>query len=682
MKAKEKRFLHFLEGSDKHFVIPVYQRNYDWSKTQCEQLFDDLIDISKKDKTHFLGSIVSIYNDSGKDREYLIIDGQQRLTTLSLLLLAIYKIIDKNLMETNTNKEKIRDEYLINKYSDDDKKIRLKPIKNDRESFSLLFKEQEDYVDNNNIIVNFKYFYNRVLDKKISIDDLFFAIQQLVIVEIELINGEDDPQLIFESLNSTGLDLTEADKVRNFILMKENSSTQEKFYNEYWNKIEKNTNYNVSDFIRDYLTIRERSIPNKRQVYLHFKKYVIKNVINIEDLLADLLQFSTYYKKIINSNGDNDNTNLLLQKINKLENVVSYPFIMEVLDDEYNGKISQNTINEILEIIISFVFRRLICSVATNALNKIFMTMGKEIKKYDDYQENYLEIFKYIITGKKLSQRFPDDSEFSLNIMQKDIYNLKGKNKTFLFEQLENFKNTEKVDIENLLSKNSLNIEHIMPQTLNAKWRSYLGVDYEIVHSKYLHTLGNLTLTGYNSQMSNKLFVEKRDMDKGFKESRLFLNKFLHNVECWNIKSINSRAKLLKDRSLKIWKYPISSYKTQEQGLKLFTLDSEDMVFKGEKVISFQFMNGTTKKIGSWKEFYTNVLSILYDLDPIKLKQILNNNKYLYNKDSSNTKIDKHIKISDIYIYGILETEELLSRIRSIIKDIDLDLDDIVFEIK
>ncbi len=395
MKANEKKFTRFLEGSDKHFIIPVYQRNYDWKKEHCKQLFDDLIDISKINRTHFFGSIVSIYNDDGDDLEYLIIDGQQRLTTLSLLLLVIYKIIDNNLLQTNVNKEKIKDEYLINKYEEDDKKIRLKPVKNDKNAFSALFENEDDYIEDSNITINFKYFYERVLKEEISIDKLFSAIKQLVIVDIELKNGEDDPQLIFESLNSTGLDLAEADKVRNFILMKENSSIQEKFYNKYWNKIEENTNYNVSDFIRDYLTIKERIIPNKNKVYFHFKKYITENINNIEDLLIDLLKFSTYYKKIINAKKNDNNISNVLHKINRLESIVTYPFIMEIFEDEKEKIISKDDVVDILNIIVIFVFRRLICEVPTNALNKIFMVMGREIKKYDNYKEYYLEIFKY-----------------------------------------------------------------------------------------------------------------------------------------------------------------------------------------------------------------------------------------------------------------------------------------------
>jgi len=678
LKANEKKFTRFLEGSDKHFIIPVYQRNYDWKKEQCKQLFDDLIDISKTNRTHFLGSIVSIYHDDGEDLEYLIIDGQQRLTTLSLLLLAIYKIINNNLLQTNVNKEQIKDEYLINKYSKDDKKIRLKPVKNDKNAFASLFKEENDYIQDTNITINFQYFYERILKKELSIDKLFLAIKQLIIVDIELKNGEDDPQLIFESLNSTGLDLKEADKVRNFILMKENSSTQERFYTFYWNKIEENTNYNVSDFIRDYLTIKERTIPNKNKVYLHFKRYVTNNIVNIEELLKDLLKFSTYYKKIINSKVNTDEISLILNKINRLESVVTYPFIMEIFEDKDNGIICEEDIKSILNIIVVFVFRRLICEVPTNALNKIFMTMAREIKKYNDFKEHYLEIFKYIITRKKLTGRFPNDEEFGLKIVQKDIYNFKSKNKLFLLEQLENYDNKERVDIENLISNNILTIEHIMPQKLTPIWRESLGSNYEVIHEKYLHTLGNITLTGYNSKLSNKSFLEKRDMQKGFKESRLFLNKALHSLEDWNEEKIINRANDLKDRALIIWTLPHSTYQSEEDNLKIFTLNDDDISFTGEKILSFKFMEEKEKILNSWKDFYRIISSMLYELDPIKFKQIIVDNNYNY---EGLAKVRDSYKINEFYIYTNLSAEAILSRLRVLIEEIGLDVNDLTFTI-
>ena len=678
MKAKEKKFLHFLEGSDKHFVIPVYQRNYDWKKEQCKQLFDDLLDIGNSNRTHFLGSIVSIYHDDGEDREYLIIDGQQRLTTLSLLLLAIYKLIDQNIVQSSVNKRQIIDEYLINKYSKDDKKIRLKPVKNDKNAFSALFKDESNYLQETNITLNYQYFYDRITNDEISVDDLFGAVKQLVIVEIELKNGEDDPQLIFESLNSTGLDLTEADKVRNFILMKENSAVQEQFYIDFWNIIEINTNYNVSNFIRDYLTIKERIIPNKNKVYVHFKKYVLENVTDTKLLLIDLLKFSSFYKDIINSKEQRDKISIVVNKINRLESIVTYPFIMEVFNDYKGNIISEDDVVSILEIIVTFIFRRLICEVPTNSLNKIFMTMGREIKKHIDYKKQYVDIFKYILTHKRLSQRMPEDDEFSLKIIQKDIYNFKSKNKLFLLEQLENFNNKERVDIEGLIETNDLSIEHIMPQTLTSKWRESLGDNFAEIHENYLNTLGNITLTGYNYSMSNKPFLEKRDMEKGFKESRLYLNKSLHEIDQWNEDTIIERAKFLKSRALKVWEYPTSSYESTDEILKLFTLDDDNRSFTGEKIISFKFMEEKEKKVNSWKELYKKVCLILFELDPIKFKQIITDHKFTYNGGI----IKDRIKIDNCQIYSNLNIDSFLSRLRIIVQEIGLDLDDLSFVIE
>jgi uncharacterized protein with ParB-like and HNH nuclease domain len=525
MKADQKDFLRFLGGmNDTHFVIPVYQRNYDWTKEQCEQLFDDLIDILENNfRTHFIGSIVSIYNNNKGGGEYLIIDGQQRITTLFILLQAIYKGLEEKVFESKDDKlkEKIED-YLLNRYVENDKRIRLKSVKDDAKAFSKLFENESNFIGASNITINFWYFYNRILDEKISIDDLFLAMKSLMIVDIELRNGEDDPQLIFESLNSTGLDLSEADKVRNFILMKEDTETQNRFYEEYWNKIEKNTNFDVSNFIRDYLTLRERITPKKSRVYISFKKFVLEQQTDMEELLKDLLKFSGYYKKIVGAKGNRseDEISSIIYRLNKLETVVSYPFLLEIFNDNENGIITDDELINILKIIESFVLRRFICDVPTNALNKIFMTLGKEIKKHEDYEQKYFEIFKYILIKKDSNQRFPDNKEFKDKIVSKDIYNVQGKNKIYLLEQFENYNNREKVRVEELINNNKLTIEHIMPQTLTPDWKKELGENWTEIHEKYLHTLGNITLTGYNSEYSNRPFIEKRDMkEKGFSDS-------------------------------------------------------------------------------------------------------------------------------------------------------------------
>lgn len=687
MKAGEIEFLSYLEGSNKNFIVPVYQRNYNWKKEQCKRLFDDLEDIINSGfRTHFLGSVVSIY---GMGKEYLIIDGQQRVTTVSILLIAMCQII-RELGDSKgiiTTEEQIKECYLINKHSrDKDGKIKLKPIVEDRKAYYELFEEEMNVDKNSNIVSNYLYFYNRIKEDNISIDDLFDAIQQLTIVEIELKNGEDDPQLIFESLNSTGLDLSEADRVRNFVLMGRNSKLQEEFYNNYWYKIEKNTSNNVSSFIRDYLTIKERNIPNKNKVYFSFKRYVSDNDIDIEILLKDLLKFSNYYRVISYSCTDDSDVNKVLKRINKLEIFVSYPFILELFDDYNEGVINKKSLVESLNLVECFILRRIVCDVPPNALNKVFMNLGREIKKFSDYKENYSHVLKYIFINKKSSQRFPTDSEFSNAFETKDIYNTKSKNKLYILERLENYNNKEIVDLENLINNNTLNIEHIMPQALTNKWKELLGENYKEIHDKYLHTIGNLTLTGYNSKLSNKTFEEKKEMECGFKDSRLYLNKYISCIDKWDEEEIKNRTKILLKRALEIWEYPIATYEPPSNSENIFTLEDDDVNFTNESIVSFSIL-GEQYKVKNWTEFYEQVAFTLYDLDSVRFNSIIektykrdfiDNNK---SKDVS--KLRRGVRISEnIYLETHLNTEAKLNIMRFLINEFDIELNEVIFSIK
>lgn len=687
MKAGEIEFLSYLEGSNKTFIIPVYQRNYNWKKEQCKRLLDDLKEIINSGyRTHFLGSVVSIY---GIGKEYLIIDGQQRITTMSILLLAMCQVIREYTESRKiiTTEDQIKECYLINKHSrNTEDMIKLKPIVEDRKAYYSLFEEEVNLNQNSNVVSNYLYFYNRIKEENISVDDLFEAIQKLIIVEIELKNGEDDPQLIFESLNSTGLDLSEADRVRNFVLMGRDSKTQEKFYNNYWYKIEKNTNDKISGFIRDYLTIRERNIPNKNKVYISFKRYVLDKNIDIEFLLKDLLKFSTYYKQIYDSCTDNDSVNVLLRRINNLEIFVSYPFLLELFDDYNQNIISIEDLIQALKIIECFILRRIICNVSTNALNKIFMNLGREIKKYSDYKYNYIQILKYILINKKSYQRMPDDNEFSNSFVTKDIYNTKSKNKLYLLERLENYNNKERVDVENLINNNELNIEHIMPQTLTTKWKEALGPDYKEIYNRYLHTIGNLTLTGYNSKLSNKTFDEKKHMENGFKQSKLTLNKYISTIDEWNEQEIKNRAKILLDLALQIWKYPTTTYKSIIDNEKLFTLADEDKDFTNEKIISFKIIEDRYK-VANWKEFYEKVACILYDLDSVKFNYIIDKTYGRdiidNNKSRKKEKLRDSIEISeDVYLETNLNTEAKLTLLRFLIREYEIDLNEVEFTIR
>lgn len=692
MKANEKGLLRFLEGADKQFIIPIYQRNYDWKKEHCEQLFNDLLDICKNNfRNHFLGSIVSIYYDDGDGQEYLVIDGQQRLTTISLLLLAIYNLLDSKKISTEFKKEQLKEEYLVNKYSHDDKKLRLKHIKDDNIAFECLFtNKEEEFIQDSNITKNYRYFKNRLLTlKEVNVDDLYKAIKKLIVVEIELKRGEDDPQLIFESLNSTGLSLTEADLVRNYVLMKEDTQQQNTYYTKYWRNIEINTNYKVNEFIRDYLTFRERSIPNKDNVYKAFKRYTDKNYNGIKEksvelLLSDMMKFSEYYKQFTKCCSNDNKINIMISNINNLDMTVCYPFLLELFDDLNNEIINRDEIIEILYYIESFAFRRSICDVPTNALNKVFMTLGRDIKKYKDYKNNYVSIFKYILINKKLSQRFPKDDEFAEKLVTRDIYNLKNKNKYHLLQSLENYNNKEAVDIINLISDNTLTIEHIMPQTLTVHWKSSLGENHKVIYDKYINTLGNITLTGYNSSYSNKPFLEKKEMDKGFNESRLFLNSYLRNVQKWDEDAIQERARVLKDRSLGIWKFPKLEYIPQEEMVNLYSL-ADDNDFTGERIQSYLF-KGEEYGVKSWKDFYESIATLLYDSDSLTFENFIKSHTEKSNRtcfSNEKQKLKRPIEISNtVYLEGKLSTEGILNMIRMLLSEYGIQDDEVSFYLK
>lgn len=686
MKANEKYLIRFLESSDTNFVIPVYQRNYDWKEEQCKQLYDDLVNMIKNNyKTHFFGTIVSIYNDSAKSREYLIIDGQQRITTISILLIAIYDILSKGILESkNIIKEKILNQYLINQYCSYESRIKLKPIKDDRKAFEHLI-NGEELMEESNITLNYRYFYNKIIYGEISIDELYDAIERLMIVEIELKNGEDDPQLIFESLNSTGLDLTDADKVRNFILMNQSAKTQEKLYNNYWNRVEKNTNYRVTQFIRDYLTMKENKIPNINKIYTGFKRYIEESEIEIEDCLADMLKFSIYYKDIINNTVELEKANDIIKNINKLEVTVAYPFLLTIFDDYYKGIIKSDELIEILKVLESYIFRRIMCKAPTNALNKVFMNLNREIKKIPKYEEHYVDILKYVLINKKSSQRFPNEEEFKINFLECNVYNWKSKNKVYLLEQLENYDNNERVDIENLVNDKSLSIEHIMPQTLSLNWKKSLGENYSEIHAKYIGTIGNLTLTGYNSSLSNKSFVEKRDMKKGFKDSRLKLNKYLVDIDKWDEEAIKRRAEKLFEIATYIWEYPISNYSVDNENNNLFSLEDDDD-FTNTKVDKFIFKEDTIK-IRSWTELYEKVVLGLYEMNPVPFNRLAKKdfsqeylNRRFSNKESelrSPLKID-----NNLYIEKNLSTESKLQTLRIIFDEYGIEYSELLFNIK
>lgn len=686
MKGSELRLIEYMEGSKKRFIIPVYQRNYDWKIENCKQLYDDLIQVIKNNsKTHFFGSIVSVYEPSGRNTEFLIIDGQQRLTTMSLLFLALYNLLEEKIIisEDESLKDQIYEDFLVDKYQPQEKRMKLKPIKNDQKAFSKLFNSKDDYIKDSNLTINYSYFYERIQKQEITIDELFDAICHLEIINITL-NNEDNPQLIFESLNSTGLDLSEGDKIRNYILMGLPKQKQDEYYEKYWNCIEKCTKYDVSSFIRDYLSVKQLVIPSQKKVYINFKKYVEDSSLKIIEILEDLLSYAKRYNILLCGKTSSKELNSCINRLNRLETTVTRPFFLEVLRLYDENQINLNEVAEAFSITESYLFRRTICDLPTNALNKIFLLLNREIMRYDGTDSNYIEKLKFALLSKKDRARFPNDDDFSLMFTEKPIYQMNSKNKIYILERLENFGTLEDKDIYRHYDEGEYSIEHIMPQHLTPAWIKELGDSYEEIHDTWLHRIANLTLTAYNSKYSNSTFVEKKTMKNGFEDSGIRLNTYVSKKDKWTLAELRDRNDYLLKRALDIWAFPSTNYKPQEKQLDSYTLDDEASFLSGRQIAKFVY-KGIEQPVVSWVEMYTKVLRALYLEDKTIITKIaLSTDDDLSIHFSTNKRIFKKCdEIGDnVYVQTNTNTQSKLSVLNRLYKLYGMDPTDLVFYLR
>lgn len=682
MKGSECKFVKYMEGADKRFVIPVYQRNYDWKTENCKQLYDDLVKIIKGyRKSHFFGSLVSVYNPDGHNEEFLIIDGQQRLTTVSLLFLAMYNLINNGIIipETSNLKQRIFEEYLVDKWKPEDTRIKLKPVKNDQMAFGRLFSDPNEHIRESNLTVNYDYFYNRIQKQEITIDQLYDAICCLEIINIRL-DAEDNPQLIFESLNSTGLDLSEGDKIRNLILMGLPSPKQDEYYEKFWNKIEVCTKYDVSAFIRDYLSVKQQVIPQQKKIYSNFKDFVQLRKIDTEPLLAEMLDYAKCYRILLDGKTDSAMLNACIARLNRLETTVTRPFFLEVLRLYNEAKLTLAQVTEIFLITENYLFRRTICDLPTNALNKIFLMLHREIVRYDGTENNYTEKFKYALLTKKDRARFPIDEEFSQSFADRPVYLMNSKNKIYILERIENFGTSEDKDIYRHCDDGTYSIEHIMPQHLTPIWQKELGDDYEQIHEQWLHKIANLTLTAYNSKYSNSSFAEKKTMLNGFDDSGIRMNTWIAKKDKWTLTELEERSQFLIGRALTIWAMPHTEYKPTEKQLDTYTLE-DDGEMTGRLIAKFTFKN-TEQPVTSWVEMYQKVIQILYAEDKsiiTKLAMSEDENIALHFNINSDA-FTKSLEIGDgIFVWTNTSTQSKLSVLSRLFKLYDENPTDLVF---
>lgn len=686
MKGNEMKLVAYMQGSNKRFVIPVYQRNYDWKIENCKQLFDDLVKvICNGRKSHFFGSIVSVYNPDGANDEFLVIDGQQRLTTVSLLLLAMYNLLEKGIVVSAkaSLSERIYETYLVDKWQDDDTRIKLKPVKNDRMAFSKLFDDESEHIKESNLTINYNYFYERIQKEEITIDELFDSLSRLEIISITL-NQDDNPQLIFESLNSTGVALSEGDKIRNFILMGLPTKEQNDFYEKYWNKIEVCTGYEVSAFIRDYLSVKQQITPSMNRIYYTFKAYVEDRELETEPLLSDLLSYAKWYEILVKGKTTNSTLNACIYRLNRLETTVTRPFFLEILRLHSENKLSMDEVTDIFLTTENYLFRRTICDLPTNALNKIFLMLHKDVMRYDGTDDNYVAKLKYALLAKKERARFPDDAEFAESFSTRPIYLMNSKNKIYVLERLENFGTAEDKDVYRHFDDGTYSIEHIMPQHLTPAWVKDLGEDYLTVHETWLHRIANLTLTAYNSKYSNSTFAEKKNMKNGFLESGIRMNQLIARKGIWTLSELEERNTYLSKRALEIWGMPHTEYKPAEKQMDSYSLDDEADL-SGRVIARFSYKN-TEQPVTSWIDMFERVLKIMHAEDKSILSKLAyasdDNNLAAYvSNNPSNLRGGSEIE-DGLYVEKNTSTSMKISILRKLFKLFDTDPADLVFYLR
>ena len=583
MKATEAKFLDFLKKSPQ-FIIPIYQRTYSWTERECRQLWDDIIRTGGDDavSVHFVGSIVYIekglYHISSQS-PLLVIDGQQRLTTITLILEALARKLRDSEPVDGFSAEKLRSYYLLNKLEQGERRFKLLLTQTDKSSLLALI-EQRELPTNLSLRVteNFAFFEEQVKKLGANLPELCHGLAKLIVVDIALSRDQDNPQLIFESMNSTGRALSQADLIRNFILMGLEPAHQIQLYTDHWRPMEvdfgqEGYGSHFDSFMRHYLTFKTGEIPNVRAVYEAFKSHARTpdmDAAGVDALVADIHNFAGFYCAMALGKETNKKLAEAFRDLRELKVDVAYPFLLELYDDFANERLESNDFEDIVRLVEAYVFRRAACAIPTNSLNKTFATFGRALRK-----DSYLESVRAHLLTLPSYRRFPKDEEFKREFVVRDLYNFPRR--SYWLRRLENHDRKERVPVD------EYTIEHILPQNenLSAKWRDDLGPDWRRVQEIWLHTLGNLTLTGYNAEYSDRPFSDKRDMKGGFRESPLKLNEGLSGLDKWNEDAIKHRAERLAVLAADVWGMPslqarvLDSYRPHREQAEGYTIEDQ-----------------------------------------------------------------------------------------------------------
>ena len=553
MIANAVSLLSFL-GSGSQFTIPIWQRTYSWTERECRRLWEDILSAGSSGdsvQAHFINSIVYVGRDIHSIAGYnpvLVIDGQQRLTTVMLILEALARRIGNEPMDS-FSAEDIRSAYLLVQHNSGDRRFRLVLTQTDKQTlFAILDGQPLPQDSSEQLIKNFDFFQKELQGTE-NLDVVYKGLAKLRVVGVALNPEHDNPQLIFESMNSTGLPLSQSDLIRNYILMGLSPNDQNRLYENYWRQMEILFGQKEWDrfdgFMRNYLTLKTRVIPTKENVYDAFKNTFelhASKIETVDEVVASIRKYAEYYCAIALDREDDPDLAQAFLDIRELRAEASFPFLLEMYDDYASGNLTKHDFISAIRLVESYVFRRVVCAIATNTHNATFATFGRSIQK-DDYLNSVRRHFR--------SRHFPEDEAFKKFFTERQMYKLSHNRINYCLRRLENHGSKEQI----LIGKRGYTVEHILPQTpkLSDHWKAMLGSDWSAVREEYLHRIGNLTLTGYNPEYGTRPFNEKRDMKDGFKESPLRLNRGLGTRDRWDATAIEERGRELAERAVRVW---------------------------------------------------------------------------------------------------------------------------------
>lgn len=627
MKGYAKSLYEFIEGNKIQFIIPVYQRNYDWLVENCDQLLNDLVKLSHSNRqSHFFGSIVTSSADCSYDR--LVIDGQQRLTTISLLLLAGIKAVKDGAIEISDQKriEEAYEAFLNAKFCNTERKIKLVPIDHDKIAYDKIYNNEELLDENSKLTRNYRHFYDKLTRKPqvLSFDQLLDAIERLQIISIEL-DKDDDAQLIFESLNSTGLALTEADKIRNYLLMSLTPDEQQLCFKNYWQKIELATESQPTRFLRDYLTIKQQLQRPVRlsNIYFEWKKYMVGH--DRKEELIEMLNYARYYQKVTEAKLSTSKLSDKMRHICNIETDVTNVFFIQFLKYVSTNALSEDEVYKVIDLVENYLARRIVCNMPANALTQVFCALHKDVlRSIEEYGSanieltcSYSDILTYHIMRRDGNYQLPRDVQFVEAIKTRDAYHMLKPFQIFLFERLENAVHGEYNDVATDMKKKNATIEHIMPQTLNSEWKSMLGDNFEEIQEKYLHTFANLTLTGINSELSNKPFAVKRDgktigkeLYPGYKNSKYRLTRNVTLCEKWTETELRNRCNEIVETFLRLYPLPQTAFKPLQKPIDEVALEEETFSPTNRQLKGFRLF-GNEYAETTWKDMLLRVVKVV-----------------------------------------------------------------------